>query len=305
MVLNFHSRLALILKIASVSEIAWASSASRFVVVNPNCEMRSRPSKSRKWFKDSYRFPVGHEVIGKPSDSNKGLLVFQSSLQPRKIFAAMKSCMFSSSKVAASAPSKESESETPAPEAPRGNSSGPRTVFQIQIDAMSWQEGMYVKLLSDNSKTKLRVTNVGFCSGFAKLKVREKTESGCGACFLYAKAQMGNAAEVEITDAPYTARNVDVLGLKVFPTIIWRPVSKGVTIGATLPIVVRYGLYPLPADQVENFAIGPKLSLLVGFELETKLEWGRFYFSQKAGFLNFPNSLSWGLGLGYMVPLGN
>ena len=248
----------------------------RYKVSDSDCAVRFKRQNS--WAIFPYKIPVGTEVVGKPSPSAQEVIVFKTKAYPSTVLAAKKSCMFKGESV--------------------NVFEGVKKKYQVYLSALSWQESLNFKYI-DGRQTPLRATSIGPCIGGNYLKVRDDIEYGWGGCVFLAKAQVGNAAVPDALSAKYLAHNVDVFGTLAYPAFYWRPKSGSVAFGGSLPLMVRYGRWPIAESVLESVSIGPKVWFLMGLLVETRFEAGPLHFSQKIGFFNLPKSLTWALESGY------
>jgi hypothetical protein len=174
-----------------------------------------------------------------------------------------------------------------------------RVKWQVNLGFISWQEGLHLKGASNNVAE--RATNLGLCPGATRLVVNERTEWGIQGCLIYAKSQVGPASQDSDVSSTggYRAKSADVFGVLGSYNWYWRPLSQNVAIGVNVPLILRYGLWPLLEDPTSTIGVGPSFFFLIGLFVESRLERGNWHFSQKVGFLNIPNSLSWSLEGGY------
>jgi hypothetical protein len=255
----------------------------KYEVANLSCPVRIKTERNGAWksFDASSKLQVGTVVVGKPSKKSEDIVVFKTKLVPQAVLAARKSCLFKAGE----------STEVSLVETRK---------WLVGLSTLTWQEGLTFKLSGATTlKTKMRANNLGVCLGGQRLVVKQDQEYGWGGCFVYAKAEVANAALPDFGDGEYVAKNIDVYGIQGAASWYWRPEGGAVAVGGQIPLMIRLGRYPIPDSTGDSLNIGPRVWFLLGLMLETRLERGRYYFSQKIGFYNIPRSLAWGIEGGY------
>jgi len=278
--------------VLGLTPLAWAQKSESLKIQNPSCPLRVRPSSGQKggWKPFNRSLQKGAEVLARPSARDPDVVVFEIESMPKLEFVGRRSCLFAQSR-------------------PSATSSGSVTgvvrdlntkrSWILFLDATSWQEKLSIKESQSNRTAELRSTQVGFCPGLQWMSQATRWERGWGLCGLYAKAQIANASQPQDGELDYDAKNADVFGLKVYPSIYFRPRSEQVAIGFLIPVLFRFAPWPVPASAQGGVSVGPRWSVLAGLELEGRFERGIFVFSQKVGFYNRPRSLNWSIQAGF------
>ena len=168
------------------------------------------------------------------------------------------------------------------------------TSFLFSMGVMSWQDSLHV---SDSTRsTSLRSTSVVSSIGVTGLKTNLDTEYALSFHLFAGKAQGANAKSAAGSDLEYSASGIDVLGAALAPQYSYR-LAEGVFIGAGVPVVFRRAAYP--AVSGTSYSLDSRFKILAGFDLSTRIERGDFFLGQRVGFLQLPNSFSWGVELGW------
>lgn len=276
MVLKLHPT-ALVLWI--FSQVAFADSFERFTITSHNCSVKVRNGESWDDF-DAKQFTKGSAAVAKFASRRKGLIVFKTAQFPGRLFVGRRDCMI--------------------PDSGSKASKSLETKWMPHVAFLTWQENLNfrVKGIIGTSED-IRATNVGICTGLQFLFVDDEYEYGGSTCFLYGKGQAANRETPSALDGIYVARNFDVFAYFINPSIYWRPQSGSVAFGFQTPLGVRVGRYPIATDIASDSSIGPRVWFLLGAMIETRLERGGFYLSQRVGFLNTPRSLAWGFESGW------
>jgi hypothetical protein len=267
----------------------WAQSVESLTLQNPSCPLRFRQATGAKgpWRPYARSIAKGTEVQGQASARDPDIVVFRVPSLPRIEFVGRRSCLFSTS-----VPSGQSV-------AIRSGRLKKDSSWILFLDATSWQEKLTIEETQTDRRAELRSTQVGFCPGLQFLSSSERWERGWGICGVYAKAQIANAKAPEVGELDYDAKNADVFGVKVYPSLYFRPRSENVAVGLLVPVLVRYAPWPIPQSASSPVTVGPKFDILAGLELEARFERGIFVFSQKVGFYNMPKSLNWSMRAGF------
>lgn len=287
---------------------AEASSASRpsgfrFDVQNSDCVVRFK--RDGEWVLFNKKIPVGTPVIARLTEPNSDVVIFRATSVSTEVLAAKASCIMNQRGAVGMENS-----------GPGGNTgfkplTGKSFYQRLSFGPLSWQEGLSTKFGAVQKN--LRATNFGLSLHYQRVRRVGSDEWMFGVQPFYAKARVsasdissvkteddGVPRTVDAYQSNYSARNVDVLGTVFNIGYHFIPSSEGVAFGATLPFMVRYGIYPTALESGQVAAVaGPKLWFLLGLMLENRLELGGFSFSTRVGFLNKPTALAWGFEGGF------
>ena len=171
--------------------------------------------------------------------------------------------------------------------------------YRVTLGLFSWQDTLSVS----SAATSLPLRNTTFAvapGAAAEWAIDESLSFDAGANVLFGSTDATLSPGAAAPPISYRVQGATAIGFLARPGLSYRLGDAGspVTIGASLPILVKRVSYPAPAG---GFGVERDSLVAVGFLLETRLTRDSMSLTPRVGFLKSLSRYFWGLELGYAL----